>query len=127
MKIEAQFDSIEEMMGFAIKLVGGTTAAEAIRVSKVKNVKEERTPSEDEKSVKDPVGVEEPETVPEEEPDQEEPKSYTLEEVRAAMAVLTRKGKAKEVKGLLEFFGAKNLSGVDPKDYAALMEKAGVI
>jgi len=53
--------------------------------------------------------------------------TYTLEEVRAKLAELTRSGKAKEVKELLNSFGAKNLTSLDPKHYAAVMEKAGAL
>ena len=50
--------------------------------------------------------------------------AYTLEQVRAKLADLTRKGKRAEVKKLLEVYGAEKLSEVPADKYAKLMEKA---
>lgn len=120
MQISVMFNDYEEMVAFANKLTTGATAADAVKAAKGSKAKVEvkdPIPSESESGMNSaPVGIEEEET-----------KTYTLEEVRAAMAELTRKGKAKEVKAMLTSVGAKNLSGVDPKDYATLMEKAGAI
>jgi len=126
MKIEAQFDSIEEMMGFAIRLVGGTTAAEAIKKQKVDQTAKTKVTAKEEAPEEDSVPEEGTQRA-EDLPSEEETKTFTLEEVRASLAVLTRTGKQKQVKDLLTFFKAKNLTSVDPKDYAALMEKAGAL
>ena len=53
---------------------------------------------------------------------QEQP--ATLEGIRALMAQKTQEGKSKEVKELLQKFGAAKLSAVKPEDYPALMQEA---
>lgn len=126
MNITVQFKDFEEMVTFAKVLLNEYQPApvndkkvEKAPVDKKKNVVVE--PSKSETSMNSaPVGIED------EVPFEKEPvKTYSLEEVRAELAKLTRSGKQKEVKDLLASFKAKNLSSVDPKDYAALMEKAG--
>lgn len=112
MSITVTFNSYEEMVAFAKQIAG------VPEQGKVKAKAKEPIPSENNA----PVGIED--EVPFE---KEETKTYTLEEVRAELAKLTRSGKQKEVKEILTSFGAKNLSSVDPKDYTALMEKAGAI
>jgi len=59
----------------------------------------------------------------EEQKDAERPK-YTLEQVRAKLADLTRKGKRAEVKALIQSFGVSKLSEVPADKYAELMAKA---
>jgi hypothetical protein len=135
MSITVQFKDFEEMVAFAKMLLNGYQIEPKPETVNVSVVRDEVTDKKVEKSPVDekivaelsksetsmntaPVGIE----------DEEEPvKTYKLEEVRAELAKLTRAGKQKEVKELLTSFGAKNLSSVDPKDYAALMEKAGEI
>ncbi len=56
------------------------------------------------------------------EPQQEKP--ATLEDVRAVMAQKSQDGKSKEVKGLLQKYGAAKLSAVEPEDYPALLREA---
>lgn len=51
----------------------------------------------------------------------------TLEGIRALMAQKTQEGKSREVKGLLQKFGAAKLSAVKPEDYPALMQEAQVL
>ena len=53
--------------------------------------------------------------------------SYTKEDVRGVLAAKSAAGFKKEVKELLEKFGAQQLKQVDPKDYAALLKEAEVI
>ena len=53
--------------------------------------------------------------------------SYTTEDVRGVLAAKSAAGFKKEVKELLEKFGAQQLKQVDPKDYAALLKEAEVI
>lgn len=48
-------------------------------------------------------------------------KSVTLEQVRAVLAEKSQAGLTPKVKELLDKFGAKKLSEVQPKDYEALM------
>ena len=53
--------------------------------------------------------------------------TYTKEDVRGILAAKSAAGFKKEVKELLEKFGAQQLKQVDPKDYAALLKEAEVI
>lgn len=53
--------------------------------------------------------------------------SYTREDVRGILAAKSAAGFKKEVKELLEKYGAQQLKQVDPKDYAALIKEAEVI
>ncbi len=59
------------------------------------------------------------------EPQQEKP--ATLEDVRAVMAQKSQDGKSKEVKGLLQKYGAAKLSAVEPEDYPALLREAQAV
>ncbi|MFG6346315.1 MAG: hypothetical protein K1W35_22090 [Lachnospiraceae bacterium] len=56
---------------------------------------------------------------------QEQP--ATLEGIRALMARKTQEGKSKEIKELLQKYGAVKLSAVKPEDYPALMQEAQVL
>lgn len=67
--------------------------------------------------------VEKQETVAEAQ--QESP--ATLEGIRALMAQKTQEGKSKEIKELLQKYGAAKLSAVKPEDYPALMQEAQVL
>ena len=53
--------------------------------------------------------------------------SYTKEDVRGVLAAKSAAGFKKEVKDLLEKFGAQQLKQVKPEDYAALLKEAEVI
>ena len=66
--------------------------------------------------------VEQPEKA---EVQQEQP--ATLEGIRALMAQKTQEGKSKEIKELLQKYGAAKLSAVKPDDYPALMQEAQVL
>lgn len=57
-------------------------------------------------------------------PKQEEPKTLTLEEVRPVLSAKSRKGHTAEIKQLLLKHGADKLSGIDPKEYPALLAEA---
>ena len=59
---------------------------------------------------------------------EEAPKSiFTKEDVRAVLASKSAAGYKKEVKELLEKYGAQQLKQVNPDDYAALLKEAEVI
>ena len=58
-----------------------------------------------------------------EEPKKEE-KLVSLEDVRAVLANLSRNGKTKEVKALLQKYGADKLSAINKDDYPALLKDA---
>ena len=51
----------------------------------------------------------------------------TLEGIRALMAQKTQEGKSKEIKELLQKYGAAKLSAVKPEDYPALIQEAQVL
>lgn len=53
--------------------------------------------------------------------------TYTKEDVRGVLAAKSAAGFKKEVKELLEKFGAQQLKQLDPKDYAAVLKEAEVI
>lgn len=53
--------------------------------------------------------------------------TYTKEDVRGVLAAKSAAGFKKEVKELLERFGAQQLKQVKPEDYAALLKEAEVI
>lgn len=53
--------------------------------------------------------------------------SYTKEDVRGVLAAKSAAGFKKEVKELLEKFGAQQLKQVKPEDYATLLKEAEVI
>lgn len=48
----------------------------------------------------------------------------SIEDIRAVLAEKSQAGKRKEVKDLLLKYDSGRLSGVDPKDYPALMKDA---
>lgn len=52
---------------------------------------------------------------------------YTKEDVRAVLASKSAAGYKKEVKELLEKYGAQQLKQVNPDDYASLLKEAEVI
>ena len=54
-------------------------------------------------------------------------KAVAIEDVRAVMAQKTQEGKSKEIKELLQKYGAVKLSAVKPEDYPALMQEAQVL
>lgn len=57
--------------------------------------------------------------------DQEAPKqepALKLEDVRAVLADMSRKGHTAEIRVLLKKYGAEKLSGVDPTNYKALLK-----
>ena len=51
----------------------------------------------------------------------------TLEGIRTLMAQKTQEGKSKEIKELLQKYGAAKLSAVKSEDYPALMQEAQVL
>lgn len=66
------------------------------------------------------------ETTPTPAPDPEKPKkpTLTLEKVRAVLAQKSRDGHTEQIRGLLQKYGSDKLSGIDPKNYPALMADA---
>ncbi len=60
-------------------------------------------------------------------PEVQQEQPATLEGIRALMAQKTQEGKSKEIKELLQKYGAAKLSAVKPEDYPALMQEAQVL
>ena len=53
--------------------------------------------------------------------------AYTLETVRAKLAALSQSGKQKEVKAIIESFGATKLTDIPAEKYPEVMEKAAIL
>ncbi|RKI77464.1 hypothetical protein D7V83_18545 [bacterium 0.1xD8-71] len=99
--------------GFSIVAEGLRGLAKAEGGTKDKAVKEQK---------QDAVKAQKQDAVQEQ---QESP--ATLEGIRALMAQKTQEGKSKEIKELLQKYGAAKLSAVKPEDYPALMQEAQVL
>ncbi len=54
-------------------------------------------------------------------------KPVTVEDIRAVMAQKSQEGKTKEIRELLQKFGAVKLSAVNPENYPALLQEAQVL
>lgn len=102
--IDGFLNACEKAIGCLIELV--KVANECI--DEFKKLKEEFTPSEKAKV----------------EPIKEEANQPTLEEVRAVLADLSRRGFTTNIRMMLIGFGANKLSEVDPKDFGELLAKA---
>ena len=73
---------------------------------------------------KDKTVKEQKQDAPKAQPETQQEQPATLEGVRAVMAQKTQEGKSKEVKELLQKFGAAKLSAVKEGDYPALLQEA---
>lgn len=69
-----------------------------------------------------PKETDTPKTLPEKKPEQ-----ISLEKVRGVLAEKSRNGKTAEVRAIIQKYGADRLSGIDPKDYAAVLAGAEVL
>lgn len=69
-----------------------------------------------------PKETDTPKTLPEKKPEQ-----IPLEKVRGVLAEKSRNGKTAEVRTIIQKYGADRLSGIDPKDYAAVLAEAEVL
>ena len=99
--------------GFSIVAEGLRGLAKAEGGTKEKAVKEQKQDTA--KAQQESVAQEQ----------QEQP--ATLEGIRALMAQKTQEGKSKEIKELLQKYGAAKLSAVKPEDYPALLQEAQVL
>lgn len=108
MQISVQFESLEEMKGFAAQLVSAQAPVGLERTAEP--VKEEAVPEE------------EPKTAPSEETEEV---SYTLVDVRGKLGALTKAGKKAQVQELIQSFGVENLSQIPEEKYPEVMQKAG--
>ena len=113
LKIAEGFSIVAEGLRGLAKAEGGT------KEKAVKEQKQDTAKAQPEKAQK----AEKPETVAEAQ--QESP--ATLEGIRALMAQKTQEGKSKEIKELLQKYGAAKLSAVKPEDYPVLMQEAQVL
>lgn len=111
MKINAEFESFEEMIEFSEKLLGA------------KSKKEKTKKEAPEPKVEEPKVEEQKAPTPEPKAPSPEP-AYTLTDVRAALAALAKKDKEK-MKAVLNSVGASNLKEVKEEDYATVMERCG--
>ena len=59
--------------------------------------------------------------------DDKKDKPVTVEDIRAVMAQKSQEGKTKEIRELLQKFGAVKLSAVNPENYPALLQEAQVL
>ena len=120
MKITVEFNSLEEMDKFCNGVAVAAKFTNKVEAAPVEDKPE--TPKKKGKPAKEVTVEPQPETPAVEEA--EEP-TYTLEDVRAKLGALQKAGRRDDVKKLLQSFGAEKLPEVDPKDYGALMQKAG--
>lgn len=107
--ITLNFKSFEDMEVFAKKVVG-QVGSPVESVGNTKETMKKETVKKEEVKKEDTVKKEE---------------VIKLEDVRAVLAKLTRSGKTKEVKELLNELGASKLTDINADDYPVLMEKAG--
>ena len=114
-KIKLALDVVSDLKSLAESI---ETLVHAMESNEVAN--EEPT----KKKSKTKAKVEEPEVgeASVEEPEEKQP---TLEEVRAAMADISRDGHREAVKAIITKYGANNLSSLDPKHYAAALKEVG--
>ena len=104
--------------GFSIVAEGLRGLAKAEGGTKERTVKAQ--PSVTEKAQKQDAAKAQSESAAQEQP-------ATLEGIRALMAQKTQEGKSKEIKELLQKYGAAKLSALKPEDYPALMQEAQVL
>ena len=114
MKIDASFNSFEEMMEFARDIAGG-------------KIQEPTEISDSMMQESIQILQPEPDTVLEPKETTSDPApqpTLTLVEVRSKLADLRRNGKGDEIKKLLKSFGADKLTEVPEDKYPELLEKA---
>lgn len=129
MKINVEFESLEEMREFAEQLNGPSSFDELVKGPCVARKLSPEGPVEnaeipESEPEKEPIPVEEP--GPEKEPTSEV-KTYTLVDVRGKLSELTKAGKKVKVQELIKSFGVDKLSQIPEDKYAEVMEKAGEI
>lgn len=129
MTITAVFDSLEDMIGFAGKLVGNGSQ-EAVQT--FLNGGEVYRPSENsqEATQDKPMETEGHPSEAQEEPEpvkelEKEGSTYTLVQVREKLGELQKAGKRAQVQELINGFGVKKLTEVPEDRYTELIQKAG--
>lgn len=119
MEITAKFYSPDDIMEF-VKYFGGETAqVQKPSTTKVSKAQAKQEPVKEQQNI-----------LPQEKEVKEEIKSpetgdtYTLEEVRKKLALLSKEGKKDQVQALLASFEVLKLTELNPEDYPSVMEKA---
>ena len=110
--------ALELTIGSKAEKIGKTIAPISDNTATIKK-------PEAEKSFEEPKKTEAETIVKEEAKPAEEAKTYTLVQVREKLAELSRAGKQKQVKALIEKCGASKLSEIDEAKYPELMQEAG--
>lgn len=132
MKINVEFESLEEMREFAEQLNGPSSFDGLVKGPCVARKLFPEEPVEETENAGLPESEPENEPTPVEEPEPEkeptsEVKTYTLVDVRGKLSELTKAGKKSKVQELIKSFGVDKLSQIPEDKYAEVMEKAGEI
>ena len=155
MKITAEFNSNEELLGFirafgassylpmqtaiGISPIQGTKILKAAIVDKQEEIKKvvtkalegvSKVANEELKEVITPKEVETPKDKVEETPkaeDKKEEAKITKEMIRERLGAIMKAGKQKEAKDLLAKHGASKLPDLEEKEYAAVYKEAEVL
>ncbi len=133
MKINVEFESLEEMREFAEQLNGPSSFDGLVKGPCVaRKLSPEgaagETMLENEPAVEsEPAPAEEKPVKESEKEPTYEVKTYTLVDVRGKLSELTKAGKKAKVQELIKSFGVDKLSQIPEDKYAEVMEKAGEI
>lgn len=114
-KIEGldQLTEAVALLGGAMAYFKGASAEDAVAsVNEVTARKEESIPNAEENSAKEEAGAK---------------SSVSRDEVRALFAAKNTKDKRTQLKGILDKYGAKNISSLKEEDFAAVMKDLGAI
>lgn len=114
-KIEGldQLTEAVAMLGGAMAYFKGASAEEAVKAAEgVTAKKEEKLPEEEENSAKEEAAAK---------------PSVSRDEVRALFAAKNTKDKRTQLKGILDRYGAKNISSLKEEDFEAVMKDLGAI
>lgn len=114
-KIEGldQLTEAVAMLGGAMAYFKGASAEDAAdAVEEVTAKKEEKLPEEEENSAKEEAAAK---------------SSVSRDEVRALFAAKNTKDKRTQLKGILDKYGAKNISSLKEEDFEAVMKDLGAI
>jgi hypothetical protein len=121
MKITAEFNSVEEILQFANRLLPDKTMVEIPKtVMEIPEIEELIEEIED-MAVEVEAAAE---IEAEKELEPEEPKEVTKEMVRALFTTLLKANRQKEAKALTTKYGASKLTELKTEDYAAVYKEA---
>jgi delta-aminolevulinic acid dehydratase/porphobilinogen synthase len=111
---------VEALKLLAEAFTGVMAPKETPKKTKITKTVEQVTPVEE---IEQPVLIEESTTIEDVVEEIPPVQTYTLEEVREALANLTKRGKP--IKDLITSFGVTKLTEIDPSKYNEVMQKAG--